>query len=437
MSVKLVTEKSIALVAFREPESPRRRSSLHQRTDAVMLHMKEHSSPHRSPGSPERRSSRHMLDALTEDSPQRSALARRLSRQVLSFNEEHKVAHVSLVEVKQLDITKKVVDVFSKPHSALPSMLPILKKPPTPVKQDNPELLVRKAHFTRGRAPEIMRRELSELITRCHRKFFHYAKANSKMELKEESFAEAFGVFRDLLLNIESKSFLDSYIVRDSQVGINKDSKQQKALESFHVKILALRDALKKIGIDDLQEGESINFWSGREGQQRASDDSSSFSDSDIPFFKFLFDCWGHIKAVELKKESHLTGMLPNLFSAIFASHAKGEVNVYMASKNDPSQTVINIDSAFWSAELYHLINNEKVTKVNLCLHMGKDAQGADKWSAPIDLKSDDKEVVDHKDSIIRISARGTRLEVPMSSIRAAGELWKAKALAHKLPQLA
>ena len=121
-----------------------------------------------------------------------------------------------------------------------------------------------------------------------------------------------------------------------------------------------------------------------------------------------------------------------NLFSAIFASHAKGEVNVYMSSKNDPTadSSIINIDSAFWGAELYHLTNNEQVVKVNLYLHMGKDDAGQDKWSAPIDLKSKDKKVLAYKDSAICISKRGdASLHVSMGTLKNIGQIWKERAI--------
>lgn len=271
-----------------------------------------------------------------------------------------------------------------------------------------------------------------KFIESCKKTFFEFAKSNSsKPDLKFIDFNRSFQALSDILVNLESKDFLDAYIVRDSDVGLNKDPLMKKKLEAFKGKLDTLQAALNNIGIKSLEEGKSVNFWSGREGQRRASDDEESFSDSDIPFFKYLFDCWGYLKTHEMaqtsSEQSNFTALLPSLFSSIFATYAKGAVNVYMASKNksEAKESVINVDSAFWSAELYSLRNNPDVTQVNLYLHEGVDAAGKDLWSEPLDLKSLDPEMKTKIDSKIKLSRRDSELAVPVAKVKGVAKIWK------------
>lgn len=273
---------------------------------------------------------------------------------------------------------------------------------------------------------------IEAFINSCKTIFFEFAKANSSNKaLTFVQFNQSFEAFRDILLSLESKAFLDSYIVRDSAVGVNKDPKIQKKFEEFKAKLDFLQTSLNNIGIKSLEEGKSVNFWSGTAGQRRASDDEESFSDSDIPFFKYLFDCWGYLKTHEIAQKSsersNFTALLPSLFSSIFATYAKGQVNVYMASKNEPEaeESVINVDSAFWSAELYSLKNNSRVTHVNLYLHEGVDASGKDQWSAPLDLKSQDPEVIARRDALINLSTRDSKIAVPLERVKGVAVTWK------------
>lgn len=272
---------------------------------------------------------------------------------------------------------------------------------------------------------------LKAMLDSCRDDFTRFAKENSNKKIIQGAFLpKGFLILKDLFLSVESKEFLDCYIVRDSQIQKNQHPDMQKKFDAFSQKIEKLKTSLHDIGICGVEEGKSINFWSGREGQQMAADDEA-LSDSDVPLFKFLFDCWGLIKQRELQKPGiakELISMLPTLFSALFASYAKQEVNVWMSSKNDGKTSVINVESAFWSAELYALINNPQVTKINLMLHQGKDEQGKDLWADPIDLKSNDQEHVVRKDSLC-LSKRGDAdLQVSMGAIKKKLSTWNEKA---------
>ena len=68
------------------------------------------------------------------------------------------------------------------------------------------------------------KRWVERFIDSCKSQFFDFAKRNSlNTSLTMDEFNQSFYAFRDVLLNLESKDFLDSYIVRDSTVGMNKD----------------------------------------------------------------------------------------------------------------------------------------------------------------------------------------------------------------------
>ena len=100
-----------------------------------------------------------------------------------------------------------------------------------------------------------------------------------------------------------------------------------------------------------------------------------------------------------------------------------------MASKRMDEETVINIDSAFWMAELYSLTNNAQVTEVNLYLHQGIDAEGKDLWSDPIDLKSKDPVMLERREHI-RLSKRGeSDLSMPIGKARRMVRQWSKKSL--------
>lgn len=421
MSTKVVTRSRNA-VDSAEPTSPPTspKSPLQKRAEAAMDHMRSHSSGSHNPLlSPERPSTRRLVTDLTQESPRRAALAAMLAIQNMGSPLQARMGKM----LPQLGNTPSFPITVKDAPSSKPEVKAVAEKGPC----------------TRSQTREVERQELSDLMDGLRNSFWECSKANtSKKTVSFKEFEPAYHCFKDLMISLESKEFLDQYIVRDSFVGANKDPKHQELFDAFTAKILALKTELGKIGIDSLEKSKSVNFWSGREGQKRAADDPVSFSDSDIPLLKFLFDCWGFIKNRESMKDHprlFLTSMLPNLFSTIFASFAHGEVNVYMSSKNDPTATssVINIDSAFWSAELYHLTNNERVHSVNLYLHMGKDEEGNDKWSAPIDLKSEDPAVMAYKREIIHISKRNTSLEVSMADIQNIGTQWRQKAVEHSL----
>ena len=177
------------------------------------------------------------------------------------------------------------------------------------------------------------KKALETLMSKGELQFFRVASATRKQfgiaeDLRFEDFKPVFSALKAVLLAVEDRDFLDEYIIDANTASVMED----KFLD-FHAKITTLKEALEKIGICGLKEGQTVNFWSGKEGQARAASDEDSFSDSDIPLFKFLFGCWGHIKnheTMQSQPTSFFTGLLPTLFSAIFASHAKGVVNVYM-----------------------------------------------------------------------------------------------------------
>lgn len=445
MSVTTVDGRCRSPEPHTPPASPSK-DSITKRVESVRESLKMGSSPYKTSFSP-KRPSRSLFNVTngsvqTQEpnkySPERSVLAEGLQKSSLTESDE--------LELRESGIGNAIVQLF--PNLANPKKHPshssvaIVQKGKHLSEAKKPDLSITGQGIqTRSKSLEANRKALSDLISRCETQFFEYAKKNSakKEALNFIDFKETFGLLRDTFISIESKDFLDSYITRDSQVGDNKDPKRRAAVEAFHAKILKLKEELVKIGIEDLKEGESINFWSGREGKQRASDDVSSFSDSDVPMLKFLFDCWGHIKNREMNRDTpnpFLTSVLPRLFSSIFASHAKGVVNVYMSSKNQPNEkeSVINIDSAFWSSELYLLSLNKEVTAVNLYLHKGKNVKGEDVWTPPINLKSTDEKVVAYRDSITNLSKRGdSTLKVSVGTVKSIGLLWKEKAISSRL----
>lgn len=126
--------------------------------------------------------------------------------------------------------------------------------------------------------------------------------------------------------------------------------------------------------------------------------------------------------------------MLPTLFSAMFATYAVGAVNVYVSSKNGGDKSVINVNSAFWSAELYALVNNSQVSHVNLFLHQGQDAQGQDQWAPSIDLKSTDPATIKQRDAVVYLSTRGEKdFKVSMGALKECIARWSRAAKAAQL----
>jgi hypothetical protein len=346
-------------------------------------------------------------------------------------------------------LVNQAVDVFRSgvsPSSMAPAAKPASEKPtrvsPKPLSVV-PELAIAKAPMeTRSKTH---RKELSDLISKCDLKFFECAKGNSsKKALSWEEFLPVFGLFKDILLSIESREFLDGYLVKDSHVGKNKDPEQQKAFKALDEKLNKLKDALEAIGIAGLKEEQTINFWSGREGQRRAAEDTCSFSDSDVPMFKFLFDCWGCLKNRELYKDHpspFLTNLLPDLLSSLFVRHLSFvkkavDVNVYMSSTNNPKEdgsTPFN-DSAFWRAECRALMDNPNVRHLYLFLHNTKDQQNNDLWMKPIDLKSQDPQEIAYRNEILFISRRGEAdLKVRVKTLVDMAQEWKAIAKRKKL----
>lgn|GEM_PF-1729728 len=287
-------------------------------------------------------------------------------------------------------------------------------------------------------------KSLEALLDGYQVKFGQFIKDNTKEpqvkkgELPRMVRIEPLIALRSVFLAVKDRDFLDRYIIRHSL-----PEEEQKEFTSFHNKLAALKQELEKAGVCGPQAGESINFWSGKEGQARAAEDEESLSDSDVPLFKFLFDCWGYIRQQDALKPggaaAHLVPLLPILFSAVFADFASGDVNVYMSSKNDGKQSVINVDSAFWSAELYALTQNPQVSKVDLYLHKGKDPlTNQDIWEQPIDLKSQDPDVVKLKDEVVSLSRRGDQtLQIPMGNMREMLKSWQSKAKElHLLPDV-
>jgi len=266
-------------------------------------------------------------------------------------------------------------------------------------------------------------------------KFWEFLQANTQkpeIHAREQLLVKPLKVLQDVFLSVESRDFLSSYIVRDSNIEKNQSPQMQKKFQTFREKLLLLQESLAEVGITSVPPGKSINFWSGKEGQARAAEEEN-FSDSDVPLFKFLFDCWGHLRTEASKQPNaatqELISLLPDLFSSLFATYAHGSVNVYMSSKNNGSSSVVNVDSAFWRAELYALINNPNVSHIHLYLHEGKE-----KWSAPIDLKSKDPKVIAYRDQVICLSRRGdSTLKVPISSLKQMINTWREQALSHGL----
>lgn len=360
-------------------------SSLVDRVQKVMEKASEQAQMPASPGSPSRSAVLQRLHVQPVEGSPRKVLAKRLD--ALRFSSQETSPLAACLQVAPKPIYEK----------------PVVLKP------------------------------LALLLDRYQTKFWEYIKANStdpKVRLGERVYVEPLVTLREVFLSVTDRSFLDRYIIRDSL-----PEEEQQEFKNFHELLLKLKTQLKGLGVDSLKEGQTINFWSGREGQARAAEDPEGFSDSDVPLFKCLFDCWGYIKAQETMTSkqplAELIELLPIVFSAMFATYASGDVNVYMASKNDGTHSVINVESAFWNAELYALIQNPKVTKVNLYLHMGKNSvTQEDAWSEPIDLKSEDEKIQRFREEIICLSRRGEKeLMVPIATLKKTLRHWKSFAV--------
>ena len=75
------------------------------------------------------------------------------------------------------------------------------------------------------------------------------------------------------------------------------------------------------------------------------------------------------------------------------------------------------------------LVSNPQVSKVNLYLHRGRDAQGKDIWLDPIDLKSEDPAIKAFRDGSVFLSRRGDEsLKVPMGTMRGIAYTWRERA---------
>ncbi|MCH9630603.1 MAG: hypothetical protein S4CHLAM37_06050 [Chlamydiia bacterium] len=260
------------------------------------------------------------------------------------------------------------------------------------------------------------------------REFYGYAKALSTnqrlgfMQFKRDIYTP----FLDLLRAVEVEETLDFLIHKDAAIGVNKTEEVQAKNEKILNLIDTLMANLESHGIKGVQDGEEINFWSGREGQARAASDVSALSDSDLPAFCFLFECWR--KAKQSKEGSRLVGsLMPRLFSYIFSRYAKGVVNVYLASqapKSGDDKTKLLADSAFWGTELGNLVQNDAVTSVNLHIY----DRDAAKFNDPIDLKSADPAVRKLRDEL-QITVRGGDFAVSVGDLRQYCDKWRTSAV--------
>jgi hypothetical protein len=126
-----------------------------------------------------------------------------------------------------------------------------------------------------------------------------------------------------------------------------------------------------KIGINP---GEFvINFWSGMKGREKAHAQANELSDSSVPSVCLLFDICSEIQKAEHQDNYlHLSSVLPEIISRVYASKAQGVVNVYVSSDKNSEDPGLKIGNNFWSAELpilQFLKQNKKVSKVNIHLY--------------------------------------------------------------------
>lgn len=265
--------------------------------------------------------------------------------------------------------------------------------------------------------------------------FYHFAKDIIREEAKKEKRKPTFLTrdeferdiyypMLDLLKEVETTQNLDFLLHKEAAIGRNSTEEQKMSFAKIESLIEVLMANLDKHGLRGVTPGKAINFWSGKEGAMKASADQAALSDSDIPAFCFLFKCWG--KAKEHPEGKELVGsLMPRLFSYIFSKYAKGEVNVYMASKAPKAgvdETVLLADSAFWSTELANLFKNDKVSKVLLHIHV----EGTkDQFKAPIDLKDPASKVFVDK---ILMSVRDGDFVSSIGTQRKLLQKWKAKA---------
>lgn len=265
---------------------------------------------------------------------------------------------------------------------------------------------------------------------------YGYATAHNK-SLTWKEFEPIYDQVKTVLYPlVQDMNFLASYIVKDSSVGDNKDPSKQEKFAAYKAQIHQLVKDLDSIGIKGIEKGQKLGFWSGPAGEKKANKEHA-ITDSKVPFIAFLFECWTAIRKSENREsqpKNILTSQLPTLFSAIFAEFAKGSVDVYLSSKKEKQDTtsVINSDSAFWSAELYSLLKNEDVDHVNVYMHELVD--GKDVWQGPYDFKNPS---TFEQIGEIKITRRSHRPQtgfmeiskpIPLSSLKKQLLQWKSKA---------
>jgi hypothetical protein len=136
----------------------------------------------------------------------------------------------------------------------------------------------------------------------------------------------------------------------------------------------------------DFVNGRRINFWSGQKAKQQALN-ATSLSDSQIPAVCVGFDICRCIQKIEnCNKQLILARFLPNVISAIFASQAKGEVEVFISSDKFSETASLTAGNNFWNSELpvlQALCQQHILKRISVYLKNSNDD-----WSSPIDFNS-------------------------------------------------
>jgi hypothetical protein len=131
-----------------------------------------------------------------------------------------------------------------------------------------------------------------------------------------------------------------------------------------------------------------INFWSGQNARLRAQSDDA-LTDNKVPSISIGFDICTIIQKIERKNNSFiLSSFLPSIISSVYASQARGEVNVYLSSDKLSEPSSISVGNNFWNGELpvlQKLYQQNLIRKIWIHLQIEKDT-----WAPPIDLNSEE-----------------------------------------------
>lgn len=155
----------------------------------------------------------------------------------------------------------------------------------------------------------------------------------------------------------------------------------------FANKFMDLFNYLEEKGFPCAREYKKpLNFWSGIEAQKKALGSEVEISDSKVTAIAAMFDVISVFHAV-LNNANY--GALTAAVSRIFATYARGDVNVYISPAKATETPGFSVPNNFWNAELPTLMALKdrsliKDIKINIF------DQKNDVWKQPISLFSDE-----------------------------------------------